>query len=64
MKLPHWNYARTETGKVFVPLAVRTAHVPRHGVKLRNSPMRALRSMLRDAGDFLVGAFAPIAAAV
>jgi hypothetical protein len=63
MKLPHWTMTVTESGRTFVPLAVRVAHVPRHGVSVRRSPLRALHSLARSAGDFLVGAFAPVAAA-
>ena len=42
----------------------RINHVPRHGVTVRRSPLRWAHSALRSAGDFLWGAFLPIANAV
>lgn len=38
----------------------RVYHVPRHGVRLRRNPLRALRSLTREVGNFLWGAFTPI----
>ena len=42
----------------------RMNHVPRHGVRMRQSPLRWAHSALRSVGDFLWGAFQPIAQAV
>ena len=42
----------------------RMNHTPRHGVRVRRDPLRWLHSALRSTGDFLWGAFQPIANAV
>jgi hypothetical protein len=40
-----------------VPLEDRIAHRPRHSVRLSASPLRWLRSRLRDLFHFLLGEF-------
>jgi hypothetical protein len=55
---------RLSTGRLYVGLAVRNTHTARHAVRLRKQPIRALLSFARSAGDFLWGAFAPIAEAL
>lgn len=47
-----------------VPLESRIAHRARHAVRLKQHPLRRLQSALRSTGDFLWGAFQPIAHAV
>jgi hypothetical protein len=42
----------------------RMSHTPRHGVRMRQTPLRWAHSALRSVGDFLWGAFQPIANAV
>lgn len=53
-------YRFASSGRVYVSLTERINHKPRHGASLRRSPMKALHSMLREAGDFLWGAFTPV----
>jgi hypothetical protein len=53
-------------GHRFVPYAYRVAHKPRHGMRVlaRRRPLAFAVSILREAGEFLVGAFQPIRDAV
>jgi hypothetical protein len=39
---------------------VRIHHIPRHGVTFRRNPLRRLASALREAADFVAGAFVPV----
>jgi hypothetical protein len=48
---------RLSTGRLYVGIAARRSHVARHAVTLRRSPLRALSSLARQAGDFVWGCF-------
>jgi hypothetical protein len=50
--------------KLFVPISERLEHKARHGVKPRHGIRRWARSVLREAGDFLFGAFMPFGESV
>lgn len=51
---------RLSNGKTYVSLTIRQSHKARHGASLRRSPLKALHSMAREAGNFLWGAFTPV----
>lgn len=46
---------------VAAPYAKRVSHQARHGATIRRSPLKALRSLLREIGDVLVGSFLQVA---
>jgi len=53
----------TQRLPIVTPYAKRRDHKAKHGATLRRAPLKALRSLLREVGDLLVGSFMRVASA-